>query len=79
MFQRLNGENVNVIALGLIGGMLFTAFRIHSVSLSEPMWNWLLGVATSLSLFVALFNYWRLLKITEAPTSTIAARCARLY
>lgn len=73
MFQRLNGENVNFTALFIAAGFVFTAFKIRLESADAPMWQWLLAAAAGLSLFVALFNYWRLLKITEAPTSTIAA------
>jgi hypothetical protein len=73
MFQKLNGENVNFTALFLVAGFSFIAFRMRLQAIDTAPWQWLLAAAIGLSLFVALFNYWRLLKITEAPTSTIAA------
>lgn len=35
-------------------------------------WHWLLLTSITTSLFASVFNYWRLLKITEVPISTIA-------
>ncbi len=73
MFQRLNGENVNFTALFLVAGFSFIAYKMRLQAIDSAPWQWLLAAAIGLSLFVALFNYWRLLKITEAPTSTIAS------
>ncbi len=36
-------------------------------------WHWLLLTSIASCVFASIFNYWRLLKITEAPFSTIAA------
>ena len=36
-------------------------------------WHWLLLTSIASSVFASIFNYWRLLKITEAPFSSIAA------
>ena len=73
MFEKLNGENVNFIGLAFVAGALFIAYKMHLQSPESLVWYGFMCVAIGLSLFVALFNYWRLLKITEAPTSTIAA------
>ncbi len=53
--------------------MLFVVFKLYVVSPEAPTWRGLLAIATGLTLLIALFNYSRLLKITEAPTSTIAS------
>ncbi len=73
MFQRLKGESVNFVTLAIIGGILFVAFQLRLQPQDATTWSKLLGVAIGLSFFAAIFNYWRLLKITEAPTSTIDA------
>ena len=73
MFQRLTGESVNFVTLAIIGGILFAVFRWYLPPQDAATWHWWLRAAIGLSLFAAIFNYWRLLKITEAPTSTIAA------
>jgi hypothetical protein len=73
MFQRLNSESVNFVTLAGIGGILFVVFRLFPQPEDVSTWSWLLRAALGLSMFAAIFNYWRLLKITEAPTSTIAA------
>jgi hypothetical protein len=63
MFHRLKGESVNFATLLGVCGILLV-ISAHS---------WLFVIAIGISLFAAIFNYWRLLKITEAPISTIAA------
>lgn len=68
MFQRLNGRGVNWAALGLVFGVLVLVYIKH-ISSS----HWLLLAAMASSIFAGIFNYWRLLKITEAPISTITA------
>lgn len=73
MFQRLKGESVNFAALAGVGGILLVTFKLRSQSQAIETYSWMLVVAMGLSLFAAIFNYWRLLKITEAPISTIAA------
>lgn len=72
MFQRLHANSVNFVTLAMIGGIFFWAFLKHIKPTDSHTWAWLLSISILLSLFAALFNYWRLLKITEAPTSTIA-------
>jgi hypothetical protein len=39
----------------------------------QQTWHLILSVAMLVSLFALAFNYWRFLKITEAPISSIAA------
>jgi hypothetical protein len=73
MFESINSKNINLIVLVLVGILLILAFRLHMVSPEALAWRGLVGCAIGATLIVALFNYARLLKITEAPTSTIAA------
>lgn len=54
-------------------GTLCAAYLLHLNPAEKSIWLLLLGLALTASLFAALFNYWRLLKITEAPISTIAS------
>ena len=73
MFRRLKTNSVNLLALGAIGGLFLAAFLMRKHSNIEQIWPIMLLVGIALSLFAGLFNYWRLLKISEAPISTIAA------
>ena len=67
MFERLKSHSVNFAALGLIIIIcLLLYFKQANV-------HWLCLTAIVTSFFASVFNYWRLLKITEAPISTIAA------
>jgi hypothetical protein len=73
MFESINSKNINLIVLALVGVLLIVGFRLHMVSPAGLAWRGLYDTATVATLISALFNYARLLKITEAPTSTIAA------
>lgn len=73
MFERLHTRSVNIATLVIIAAILFWAYAIHIKPTDNQTWAWLLPIGICFSLFATLFNYWRLLKITEAPTSTIAA------
>jgi hypothetical protein len=73
MFRKLNGDSVNLVALATVGGVFFAAYKMDLTKSDSQTWCWLLSIAIVFSFFAALFNYWRLLKITEAPISTIAA------
>lgn len=73
MFESINSKNINFIILILVSVMLVFAYRMHVVSPETNAWRGLFGSATAFTLFIAIFNYARLLKITEAPTSTIAS------
>ncbi|MBC7755775.1 MAG: hypothetical protein H7Z20_03865 [Bdellovibrio sp.] len=72
MLERLKSQGVNyaVLALAFSVGLLIylkhANFIVHN-------WHWLLLISIASSIFASVFNYWRLLKITEAPFSTIAA------
>ena len=66
MFERLKSHSVNYAALGFVLSMVVL------VSFKHAGTQWLM-VAIITSFFASIFNYWRLLKITEAPISTIAA------
>lgn len=72
MFQSLKSHSVNVAALGLVFGVLMLVYLKHA-NFTVSHWHCLLFTSIAASLFASIFNYWRLLKITEAPISTIAA------
>ena len=72
MFQSLKSQSVNFVALGLVFGVLVIVYIKHA-NFTVSHWHWLLLTSIVTSLFASIFNYWRLLKITEAPISTIAA------
>ena len=72
MFESINSKNINIVALFFVGIAIFLAVQLH-LSPQTSGWRAVLGGATLSSLMFALFNYKRLLKMTEAPTSTIAA------
>ncbi len=72
MFERLKSHSVNFAALGLVFGVLMLVYLKHANFIVNN-WHWLLLTSVASSLFASIFNYWRLLKITEAPISTIAA------
>lgn len=73
MFESINSKNINLIVLAFVGVLLIAAFRLHMAAPETLAWRGLYGSAIAAALIFALFNYARLLKITEAPTSTIAA------
>ena len=73
MFQRLNANRVNLVALGVIGGLAIAGYAQKIGPSNRETWQLLWATALFASAFAAIFNYWRLLKITEAPISTIAA------
>ena len=66
MFVRLKSHCVNFAALGFVLSMIVLVYFKHAGA------QWLM-LAIATSFFASIFNYWRLLKITEAPISTIAA------
>jgi hypothetical protein len=67
MFERLKSQSVNLAAIGAAAGVIL-AFLLRT-NIAHGWW--LAAIFTSI--FASVFNYWRLLKITEAPISTIAA------
>ena len=77
MFKRLKANSVNVLALCMMGGIFIAVFFLRNHSNTHPnihqIWQSLLLAGIVVSLFAGLFNYWRLVKISEAPISTIAA------
>lgn len=73
MFKRIKTQTVNLAALGVVGGIFVAAFLLHLNRNSHESWRLLLVSGIALSFFASFFNYWRLLKMTEAPISTIAA------
>ncbi|HSI43129.1 MAG TPA: hypothetical protein VK949_02200 [Methylotenera sp.] len=73
MFQKLHARSVNLAALIITAGSFIWAYAAHIKPANSQTWAWLLPIGICLSLFATLFNYGRLLKITEAPTSSISA------
>ncbi len=73
MFQRLKGHGVNLAALVLIGGTSYAAYLMHLSGHENETWHFLLLGVIAISFFACILNYRRLLKISEAPISTIAA------
>jgi len=72
MFERLKSHGVNLVALGF-ALILIVAYFIRHDAGAVPSRHWLWIVSLMMSFFASIFNYWRQLKITEAPISTIAA------
>lgn len=64
---------MNLIGVAVPLGSLYAAYLLHLNLAQKSTWIFLLGMAFLASVFAAFFNYLRLLKITEAPISTIAA------
>ena len=72
MFERLKSQSVNFAALALMLAVLMLVYLKHANFIVKN-WHWLLLTSIASSVFASIFNYWRLLKMTEAPFSTIAA------
>ena len=72
MFERLKSQSVNFASLALMLAVLMLVYLKHANFIVKN-WHWLLLTSIASSVFASIFNYWRLLKITEAPFSTIAA------
>jgi hypothetical protein len=72
MFRSLQGHRVNFITLAIIGGLGWGGYLMYLRSQPQA-WDVLLFISIGLGFFATLFNYWRLLMISEAPISTIAA------
>ena len=72
MFERLKSQGVNFASLVLMLAVLMLVYLKHENFIVKN-WHWLLLTSIASSVFASIFNYWRLLKMTEAPFSTIAA------
>jgi hypothetical protein len=73
MLQKLHGHWVNFSTLAIVGGLSWGGYLMQLRGTEMEAWQYLLGISIATSAFAALFNYQRLLVITEAPISTIAA------
>ncbi len=62
-----------MLALCMIGVIFIAAFFMRNNPNIHQIFLTLLLAGIVVSLFAGLFNYWRLVKISEAPISTIAA------
>lgn len=73
MFKRFPGQTINWLGLSAVVVAGAAVFRQVLSGQQVPYFQLVFGAISAIVLFAALFNYWRLLKITEAPISTIAA------
>jgi hypothetical protein len=73
MFKRLKSQTVNLAAIGTVVAVFVAAFFLQLNRSYHGNWQLLLAGALAITFFAGVFNYWRLLKMTEAPISTIAA------
>jgi hypothetical protein len=74
MLQQLKGHGVNIATLALIAvGFFYAAFVLYVSHHKPETWRYLLLGIIAICFFACVFNYRRLLKISEAPISTIAA------
>lgn len=73
MIKRLKTNSINLLAFGSIGGLFIAAFFMRGDPNIGQIWPKILLSGMAISFFAGLFNYWKLLKISEAPISTIAA------
>jgi hypothetical protein len=72
MFNRFSSHFVNLLACGLYLGLALAAWIKHIGWAQHEIWQLLICTAMMTAFFAAAFNYWRYLKIAEAPISTIA-------
>ena len=73
MFNKLPINAVNLIATGAYLGIFLGAYLAHVKISDANTWLLLIFAALLLAIFASIFNYWRLLKISEAAISTIGA------
>lgn len=73
MLQKFKANRVNLMAIGIIGGLAIGAYAQKIGPNNRETWQMLCAAGLLVSGFATIFNYWRLLKISEAPISTIAA------
>lgn len=77
LFFRFKANKVNFLTFALVGGLLLAAFLMYRErSIADnwaAVWFCILQVTAVISFCAGIFNYWRYLKISEAPVSTIAA------
>ena len=73
MFNKLTIHAVNLVTTGGYFGALFGAYLSHTKRIDGSLWPYLIFAALFLAVFASIFNYWRLLKISEAAISSIGA------
>jgi hypothetical protein len=73
MLQKLHGHWVNFITLAIVGGLSLGGYLLQLRTASFETWPVLLATGIGFTIFATLFNYQRLLVLSEAPISTIAA------
>jgi hypothetical protein len=71
MFQIIKTHSVNIMATVLVIASVLLTFLHGSSNPNALPWYLLLGI--TVACFAGAQNYWRLLKLKEAPISTIAA------
>lgn len=73
MFNSLRINAVNLIATGGYLGIFFGAYLAHTKASETGTWLTLICIALLLALFASVFNYWRMLKMSEAAISSIGS------
>lgn len=73
MLQKLHSHWVNFITLAVIGGLILGGYLLQLRTGDFGTWPVLLATSIGFSIFASLLNYKRLLVLSEAPISTIAA------
>ena len=73
MLQKLDGHWVNFITLAIVGGLSWGGYLLQLREDDVHAWGLLLAIGIGFTIFATLFNYQRLLLMSEAPISTIAA------
>jgi len=72
MFQAIKTNSVNIIAIVLVvAATILTLLKTNATSQNDIPWYLFLGIGVAC--FAGAHNYWRLLKLKEAPISTIAS------
>lgn len=69
-FRYFKSQTVNAVTLVLLVAMPVAVYVLH---LAPTLWPNLWWAGITLSMLAATFHYWRLLRMHEAPISTIAS------
>lgn len=70
MFQRFRTQRFNFICLGLLLAVIVLAYVNHA---QRMHWHYIALLGVLVSMLASVFHYWRYLKISEAPISSISS------
>lgn len=73
MLKKFKASHVNAVVLAIVACLAIAIYARKMEANHHEAWQLLWATALFASGFATYFNYWRLLKISEAPISTIAA------